>query len=284
MKKRVLWILILVCALSLCGCQTKEHTVTVTEQYVSGPPIVYEHAAYVLPQAPTERVSPNKVDCRILLYHDFSDTPPSEKRAGAVTTAQRFEQDICYILAQGYSIVPLYRLAEYAAGMYELPEKSVIITADDGYVSNYTHMYPILQKYKVHATIFVTVSTMGTDGKLTVEMMREMEQSGLVDIQSHSLAHRDQSTLTADRIIKETAVSFDLLENWLGEESCPMLAYPYGRYTEQSLTLVREQGAVMQLTTDWSALNMESIDLSALPRLTVSHFSDIGKLLNVPKK
>lgn len=42
------------------------------------------------------------------------------------------------------------------------PENAVVITFDDGYRSNYTEVYPILEKYKIPATIFLTVGMIGS--------------------------------------------------------------------------------------------------------------------------
>jgi len=50
-----------------------------------------------------------------------------------------------------------------------IPDNAVVLTFDDGYRSNYTEVYPILKKYKIPATIFLTVNMIGT-GKVLWSM------------------------------------------------------------------------------------------------------------------
>jgi peptidoglycan/xylan/chitin deacetylase (PgdA/CDA1 family) len=93
------------------------------------------------------------------------------------------------------------------------PAKCICLTFDDGYLDNWTFAFPLLRKYGMKATIFVSpefVDTrniirpqveldfmdqrVGADaeqyaGFLTWREMREMGKSGLVEVQSHALTH-----------------------------------------------------------------------------------------------
>ena len=60
-------------------------------------------------------------------------------------------------------------------------------------------------------------------------------------------------------------------------------AYPHGRYTEQTIHIVKGQNVPLQVTTEWRALDMAHLDLFRLPRLNVSYDADIGTLLRVSK-
>lgn len=221
------------------------------------------------------------MDCRILLYHEFSQNAPSAENYGVISTPKRFEKNIQDVLNAGYTIIPLDALIEYNAGRRALPQKSVIITLDDGYLSNYTMIYPLLQKYDIPATIFVTVSTMNKGSKMTWAQMREMENSRLVDIQSHSWEHIDHSVLDAAHLSDYIGESFEVLEKNLGQQQYRIFAYPYGKYSTLSLSVAQKAGISMQMSTDWRALNMAELDLSCLPRLTVAYDSNISSLLKV---
>lgn len=223
------------------------------------------------------------LDSRIFLYHEFTDNAPPKRSYGVITTPAKFKKDIQNILQSGYTIIPLNALIDYQNGMRALPEKSVILTMDDGYLSNYTKVFPILKKYGIHATIFVSVSTMGvSENSMTWAQMQEMENSGLVDIQAHSWRHDDHTQLSTKQLHSYFADSYAVLEKNLKKDR-RILAYPYGRYNDITCKIAGEYDVVMQMTTDWKALDMDCLDLTRVPRLTVDYGADISQFLKVSK-
>jgi peptidoglycan/xylan/chitin deacetylase (PgdA/CDA1 family) len=126
----------------------------------------------------------------ILMYHDVSDAGSSDS-----VTAENFRAHIAALIGAGYTPVTLDDLSDYVRGG-ELPEKPVVLTFDDGYLSNYTLAYPILREFSVKATIFVIGSSVGRDTykdtgiaihpHFDYAQAREMSESGLVSIQSHT--------------------------------------------------------------------------------------------------
>lgn len=224
-----------------------------------------------------------EMDSRILLYHEFSKKAPEPAQNGVISTPKRFEENISTILKNGYSFVPLRHLYEYQTGNRALPQKSVILTFDDGYRSNYTMIYPILKKYNIHATIFMITDSVNRPNRLTWDQMREMEQSGLVDMQSHSQFHQDHTILSEKQLHNYFNTSLKEMDEQLGKESIRMLAYPYGRYAENTIEIAKQYKVKIQLTTDWRALDMKNLRLDRLPRITVGYNSDIENLLSVAK-
>ena len=222
-------------------------------------------------------------DSRILLYHDFSVTEPQPSQYGAVTTPERFEADIQYLLDEEYTFISLKELLEFDQGKRALPKKTVILNFDDGYKSNYTLAYPILQKYHIPVTIFMVISTVGGPNKLTWEQMIEMEQSGLVDIQSHSWKHEDHTQLSSQVLNTYIGDSFQVLDENLGKDSVRIFAYPYGKYSANAQAIATGYGVNMQVTTLWRALDLDHLDMLSIPRITVGHQSDITALIKVSK-
>lgn len=117
-------------------------------------------------------------------------------------------------------------------------EKYICLTFDDGYLDNYVFAYPILRKYNAKGTIFVcpeyTPDNPGlrptlenvkekieehgelkTRGFISWEEMKEMEYSGIIDIQSHTLTH--DKVISSDRIIEFHNPKSDYLYN-IGEQ------------------------------------------------------------------
>ena len=123
-----------------------------------------------------------------------------------------FEAKIALLKKKGFEGVFWDDLYEHMAGRRKLPDNSILLTFDDGYLDNWVNVYPILRKYGMKGTIFVSPDfvdpsdevrpnlddvAMGRCGRdeLTVAgflnwaEMREMERSGVIDIQSHAMTH-----------------------------------------------------------------------------------------------
>lgn len=120
----------------------------------------------------------------ILTYHYFQ-TEPSKNYA--VVTGEEFEAMIVKLKSLGYTFIDARDLKEAIYNTGELPEKAAMISIDDGYRNNYDIAFPILKKHNVKATIFVVGSYMGKEDRfLTWDMIKEMSDSGLVDIENHT--------------------------------------------------------------------------------------------------
>lgn len=120
----------------------------------------------------------------VLMYHHV--VPDGEACNEMTVTAGRLEEDLRWLAENGYhTVLP----RELAAGQ-PLPEKSVLLTFDDGYRSNYLLAYPLLQKYQVKAAVALMayMPDSRSDGFLSWDMCREMTASGLVEIGSHGYA------------------------------------------------------------------------------------------------
>ncbi len=66
-------------------------------------------------------------------------------------------------LAGAYRIVPLADAVRWLRGEADLPERALAITFDDGFRSFYTDVYPVLQRYRAPATVFLTTGYIGSD-------------------------------------------------------------------------------------------------------------------------
>lgn len=186
----------------------------------------------------------------VLMYHDFASSVQNGRSSNTVAAAL-FEKQLKALLNHGYTPVTFYDLYQYLNKKAGLPLKPVIITTDDGYLSNYTIAYPLLKKYRIPATFFVTTGFMGVttqSSHITWAQAREMEESGLIDIQSHTHMHELYNTLTEEEVVYGTSISFGLIEQYLGKRDVKVLSYPQFLNTVDCKKWIKGQGVDLQVT------------------------------------
>ena len=189
----------------------------------------------------------------ILLYHEFVKVVPDSDpdNYSYINTPQSFEENIKTLLENGYTFISFNELNDANNGKIKLPSKPILITMDDGYYSNYEYIYPILEKYNVKASIFIVTDNIEkeVDGKkyLDWEQCLKMEESGLVEIYSHSKRHIFYNRFSLKTIVSDVKNSYKDIEEKLGKRELKVFAYPYGAYTKQSVLALKLIGIDMQV-------------------------------------
>ncbi len=207
----------------------------------------------------------------VLLYHNIMDGFRDEDKLLHISP-ENFKIHMQAILDAGYTPITYAEFTDASKNGTKLPEKPILITFDDGYQSNYEYAYPVLKELGIKATIFVITSRMGdytvTYPHFTWEAAIEMENSGFVDIQSHSHTHPDFSTITEDQTIYEARMAKYLIETNMNKE-CTNFAYPYGQVNSISNDVILKVGyEIINIVGDKGS-NAPSDGLVNLKRLTV---------------
>lgn len=85
------------------------------------------------------------IDIPILLYHDFVSEVPNEDpdNFNYINTKESFEENIKTLLKNGYTFLSFKDLNDAYNNKIILPKKTILITFDDGYYSNYQDIFPI---------------------------------------------------------------------------------------------------------------------------------------------
>lgn len=156
----------------------------------------------------------------------------------------------------------------------ELPENPVVITFDDGYYDNYKYAYPILKKYGFKGTIFVVTSFLdrGQQGYITWGQAQEMESSGVINIESHTVTHSSMTEQTDEQLRYEMAESKRDIEQRLGK-TVDFIAYPTGTFNLHIASLVKEAGYKGAFTIKYGNVDRAS-NLFALERVPIFHTED----------
>lgn len=138
----------------------------------------------------------------VLSYHDIRDDVAERGDPDAyATSTQNFAAHLDWLAGNGYASIGIDDLIAAREGRRPLPERAVMITIDDGLRSVHTHAFPLLQAYGFKAVVAVVTAWVDLpEGRevdygprmftrqdlLTWEQVREMHESGLVEIASHS--------------------------------------------------------------------------------------------------
>jgi peptidoglycan/xylan/chitin deacetylase (PgdA/CDA1 family) len=109
-----------------------------------------------------------------------------------------FEADLRFLRENGYHTIQADGLLDHLSGRTPAPERSVVLSFDDGAVNLYRVVYPLLKAYAQRAVAFVaprfhdaSVADNGsTERPCSWSEIREMHASEFVDFQSHTLEHR----------------------------------------------------------------------------------------------
>jgi len=169
----------------------------------------------------------------ILAYHRFDPKTP----ASTTVTLDSFESQISALSKQGYSIVPLDQVVNIVLRKIPAPNARIAaITVDDGHRSVYTVLFPIIRQRHIPVTLFVYPSAISNSSyALTWEQLKEMHDSGFVDIQSHTYWHPNFRTEKSRRTPNDYAAfvnsQLDRSRHKLEEElgiRIDLLAWPYG--------------------------------------------------------
>lgn len=209
----------------------------------------------------------------ILLYHDFVLELPNDSSIDLnyMNTPQSFEENVKTLLKNGYTIMSLKELNKINENEI-LPEKPIIITFDDGYYSNYEYIFPILKKYNITSSIFITTDKIGKEenGKkyLGWDECLEMQRSELVDIFSHSKNHLFYNKVPIKDFYNDVLESQKIIEEKLGKKDFKAFAYPYGAYTNETVTVLILNGIDMQLY-DLGINNLKNFNKSYVKRINI---------------
>lgn len=232
-------------------------------------------------------VADNAVSVPILVYHVLNPTVPSSM----TITPEKFESQIKWLKDNGYTVVPLKQVVSYLQGnKVTLPAKPIVITADDGWKSDYTYMYPIARKYHIPITLFIYPSTI-SKGKnaLTWEQVKELMNTGLFDIEDHTFSHpnfkqekKHMSPETYEKFVhRELFDSKKILEDKLGTK-INFIAWPFGIYDNYLEQQAAKAGYTMAFSIDFR--NAARIYRPmAQPRYMIVDSQNIAMFANIVK-
>jgi len=249
----------------------------------------------------------------VLMYHHVS---PSE---GAITASPKnFEDQLAWLSSHGYGSLTTDEFAAHLAGE-PVPDKSVLITFDDGYLDNWVHAFPLLKKYGYKAVIFLVTAWVGhgparpvagqgqplpdtpshdecerriAQGDSDSVMLRwseiqAMQESGLVEFHSHTHTHTrwDKSERAHEKnalMAQELQQSRQALLENLGSVS-EHFCWPQGYFDADYVRVAQQAGFKYLYTTHAFGQNLAGTNPAHIHRFAVRNTTgdSVGRRIQV---
>ena len=211
------------------------------------------------------RINEAKINIPIFVYHNIVKDKSEVEYDYMQTTQEVFEKQILGLKKLGYNFITYEELVKYKNNEIELNKRSCILTFDDGCKGVYENAFPIAQKYNIPFTIFVITNNMEKEGVLTWDEAKQMQDSGLVTVASHSINHPEFTSLSVEEAVNNVNDSYKTIEENLCKQPIKIFTYPYGLYTEEQIQALEKEGYIQNLT-DNKINKSKLLDLSKLHR------------------
>lgn len=204
----------------------------------------------------------------VLGYHDFTD---GKSTNDMVINIDDFRAQMEDIREAELPVISMREFLDWKQGKADIPEQSVMITIDDGWLATHTLAMKVLKEFEYPYTVFLYKKYVGVGGRsMTHDQVRELAANGAT-ISSHSVSHDNMSRRNGrsqaaydDWLRVELKESWDfLVENF--EDTGALIktfAYPYGIYNDRVIELAKEVGYEACFTvngkkTTWDEEDME---------------------------
>ena len=131
----------------------------------------------------------------IIMYHLVTENSRYIGKYGI--SPSQLEEDLKYLKQNGYNTVVMQDLIDFVEKGKRLPKNPIVLTFDDGNSSDYRYLFPLLKEYEMKAVISIIGSAVdkntaehakhptGKFPNLTWAQVKELHESGLVEVQSH---------------------------------------------------------------------------------------------------
>ncbi|MBA2124001.1 hypothetical protein B9J78_03590 [bacterium Unc6] len=212
---------------------------------------------------------PNQYVVPVLVYHRIGE--PAD---GLTVSAETFEKQIKHLKQNNYKIWSLYDYIEYTKNIpaRNIPRKSVVITFDDGCKSIADYAYPVILQHKAPITIFVISGFINNISYIGKEKLKELHESGLVIIGSHTVHHMALTDLTAQEVKYQVKTSKSDLESIL-DTKIDFFCYPFGAFNEDIKNEVKKAGYMLACATK---VRGKRADIFSVRRIKITERNKIG--------
>jgi len=116
-----------------------------------------ESVQALMTESPAPAKIKEEIEVPIIIYHHIKDDYNSNSEADKnyTVTVANFRAQLDYLVERGFAPILISDIARYFAGDFKWPDKPIVITFDDGLISQYQSAWPILRERGFKATFFI---------------------------------------------------------------------------------------------------------------------------------
>lgn len=241
-----------------------------------------------------------KICVPIIMYHQVKNYGYGKD----VISPYEFESDLVYLQENNYNTITMTELIDYVYNDKELPPNPIIISFDDGHLSIYKFVYPLLKEYNMK--IVLSVIGKGIDdfskvhdenmaySHVTWDQINEMKDSGHIEVQNHSynlhtcsngrigcLQKRNESVEEYQLLLTEDLEKCQT-QVIINTGSIPnTFAYPYGESCENLDHIIKRLGFKASFSCRYGVniIEKDPEKLYGLKRICRAHNENVSKLI-----
>ena len=227
----------------------------------------------------------------VLCYHNIATQNEKEnypEESDWTITTDNFKEHLDYLKNNNYKTLTMDEFYNWKIGNLNLPYKSVLITFDDGFLSNYEYAFKLLKEYNMNATVFVVGSfidnstTNEWNGNIKTYMTKDILENlkneyPNIEIYSHSYNLHYQGAINQNKdVLMQDIENFD---NFY--PNTDILCYPFGQYNDNIEDCLKESNYKKAFRygpnkKDYKKASRND-NIYEIPRLNVSHGMSVFK-------
>jgi len=211
------------------------------------------------------------MDVPVLMYHHVQPLPMAELLGHPQLTVDSaiFDEQMQYLTTNGYHFISAEELVNALLTYQTLPEKSIVITIDDGYDDNYTYAFLVAKKYSIIMNFMIPSGLIDKPGYMLWDHLKEMNASPYAKIYNHTATHAPLGLISEQEIDAELSSSSAAFKEKLGLHNT-IFVYPYGSFNDLAIQEVSKHGFSGAFSTIDGKTQCRS-QIMSLPRIRIGN-------------
>lgn len=234
----------------------------------------------------------NQKQVAVLVYHNIVENEEMKGKDNDSLTTKEFEEQLKYLKNNGYTSISLDELYDWKMGKIDIPEKTVVITFDDGFYSFKHLAQPILQQYNFKAACFLIgnvtmpITPEYDEGKyVTIGLDEVNNKSENITYGSHTF-ELHQQTEYGIPIVNEK--SFEQIKEDTQKFNAKLfdakyLAYPYYTYTKDFVKVLEQENYRLAFAGE-EEMATKGVNNYKVPRISaIKSFEEFKEIFETKK-